>query len=93
MVRWTAEPRVSPDLFPLRRYGQFEDALNRITVDPLSALLITLAGDLPGSLIGSEQVTVRPCPPEQAPVRSQVPRDAVSGALFGTGIVTRLPRQ
>ena len=92
MVRWTAEPRVSPDLFPLRWYGQFEDALNRNTVDPLSALLITLAGDLPGSLIGREQVTVR-LPPELAPARSQVPRDAVSGALLGMGIVTRLPRQ
>ncbi len=63
---WTAELQLSPDLFPLRRYGQFEDALNRVTVNRLSTLLITLAGDRPGSLItGRVQVTVRPCPPSR----------------------------
>src|SRR6266498_2796216 len=26
---WTAELELHPDLFPIRRYGQFEDSLNR----------------------------------------------------------------
>jgi hypothetical protein len=62
-VGWTAELRFSPDLLPLRRYGEFEDALNRVTADRLLALLITLAGDRLGSLIGRVQVMVRTCPP------------------------------
>ncbi len=32
-----------PDLFPFRRYAQFEDALNRVTADPLMGILTTLA--------------------------------------------------
>src|SRR4051812_10341900 len=36
---WTADLSLAPDLFPLKRYGQFEDALNRLTADPLTSLL------------------------------------------------------
>ena len=32
-----------PDLFPFRRYAQFEDALNRVTADPLMGILTTLS--------------------------------------------------
>ncbi len=32
-----------PDLFPFRRYAQFEDALNRVTADPLMGILTMLA--------------------------------------------------
>jgi hypothetical protein len=33
---WTAELRLRlrPDVFPIKRYPQFEDALNRVTSDP-----------------------------------------------------------
>ena len=31
------------DLFPFRRYAQFEDSLNRVTADPLMGILTTLA--------------------------------------------------
>lgn len=41
----TAEMRLEPELFPCKRYGQFEDTLNRQTADPLTAILLTLARD------------------------------------------------
>jgi hypothetical protein len=47
---WITELRLYPDLFPIRRYGQFEDALNRLTADPLTALLTTLARGQRGAL-------------------------------------------
>src|SRR5207244_798279 len=34
---------LAPDVFPLKRYGQFEDALNRVTADPITALLSSLS--------------------------------------------------
>lgn len=40
---WTAHLHLRHHLFPMRRYPQFEDALNRVSADPLSALLLTLA--------------------------------------------------
>ncbi len=40
---WRAGLDLRPDVFPIRRYGQFEDALNRVNADPLSALLSALA--------------------------------------------------
>ncbi len=35
--------RSSSDLFPLKRYAQFEDALNRQVADPITALLVAVA--------------------------------------------------
>jgi hypothetical protein len=40
---WSAELRLHPDLFPIRRYPQFEDALNRNSSDPLTAIFAALA--------------------------------------------------
>jgi hypothetical protein len=36
---WTADVTVPRDLFPIKRYPQFEDSLNRQTADPLTAIL------------------------------------------------------
>lgn len=36
---WTADLTVPRDLFPIKRYPQFEDSLNRQTADPLTAIL------------------------------------------------------
>src|SRR5207249_2193737 len=43
--RWTAHLMLSHDLFPLKRYPQFEDTLNRQTADPVTAILSTLTAN------------------------------------------------
>lgn len=40
---WSAELRLAPDLFPIRRHPQFEDALTRTTSDPMSGILASLS--------------------------------------------------
>lgn len=42
---WTAELRLTHDLFPIKRYPQFDDGLNRQMADPLSAILTAIAGE------------------------------------------------
>lgn len=42
---WSAELRLTPDLFPIRRYPQFDDTLNRNVSDPLTAIFATLASE------------------------------------------------
>ena len=42
---WTLDLHLHREIFPIRRYAQFEDALNRVSADPLTALLSTLAED------------------------------------------------
>jgi hypothetical protein len=59
---WTVQLTLHPDLFPIRRFGQFEDVLNRLTADPLTALLSAIPGNRSGSLRGRIEITVRPCP-------------------------------
>ncbi len=49
-----------PDLFPCRRYAQFEDALNRVTADPLGGILSTLAQLERDGLQGQIELEVRP---------------------------------
>ncbi|MBI3461748.1 MAG: hypothetical protein HY000_01615 [Planctomycetes bacterium] len=41
----TARLRLSRELFPIRRYPQFEDQLNRVAADPVTAILTAVAGD------------------------------------------------
>ena len=36
---WTTELRLVPELFPILRHGQFEDALNRNFADPITGIL------------------------------------------------------
>jgi hypothetical protein len=58
---WTSQLKLRPDLFPIRRFGQFEDALNRLTADPLTALLSAIPVNRSGSLRGRIEIAVRPC--------------------------------
>ncbi|MBI3464571.1 MAG: hypothetical protein HY000_16185, partial [Planctomycetes bacterium] len=60
---WAVELRLRPDIFPMRRYPQFEDALNRVTADPLTAILTSLAADRQHSLRCHVQIILRPTSP------------------------------
>ena len=60
---WTAELALSPDLFPIRRYVLFEDALNRLTNDPIAALLSSIPQNRSGSLSGRIEIIARPSLP------------------------------
>lgn len=40
---WVEHVRLRHELFPLRRYAQFEDTLNRVNADPLTGLLTAVA--------------------------------------------------
>jgi hypothetical protein len=42
---WSADLRLRPDLFPIRRYPQFDDLLNRSASDPLTGIFAALAPD------------------------------------------------
>ena len=59
-VCWTAELHLERDLFPIRRYVQFEDALNRTTADPLTAILQTLARAESKQIQSAIRITIRP---------------------------------
>src|SRR5207249_3820520 len=59
-VTWTAELHLHPDVFPIKRYAQFEDALNRTTADPLTALLTTLARQRSGQLRAQIEIVATP---------------------------------
>jgi ethanolamine utilization protein EutP (predicted NTPase) len=58
--RLTAELQLDSDLFPLRCYDQFEDALNRVTADPLMGVLATLAELQAVGCDGRIELEVRP---------------------------------
>lgn len=57
---WTAELHLSPDIFPLRRYTQFEDLIERSTSDPLAGLLTAIAPTKQDSLHCRIELHVRP---------------------------------
>lgn len=57
---WTIELRLRPGIFPIKRYVQFEDALNRVTADPLTAILTTLAPDRHERTKSRVQISLRP---------------------------------
>jgi Helicase HerA, central domain len=57
---WVCELRLVPDLFPLKRYPQFEDTLNRQTADPLTSLLTALARQKGERCHSRIEITVRP---------------------------------
>lgn len=54
--------RLAPDIFPLRRYTQFEDPLNRTTADPLAGIFAALMPGLPDDCTARIDVMVRPAP-------------------------------
>ncbi len=57
---WSVDLRLRPDIFPLRRYAQFEDPLNRNAADPLTALFAAFAVDLPEACPARIEITIRP---------------------------------
>jgi hypothetical protein len=59
---WCSEVSLHPDLFPIRRWSQFEDALNRITADPLTGLLSTLSHDRHSRIRARIEITATPAP-------------------------------
>ena len=63
---WSMDLCLRPDIFPLRRYAQFEDPLNRNTADPLTALFAAFAVDLPGACPARIEITIRPAGRRQA---------------------------
>src|SRR3989304_4431662 len=60
---WTVELQLRPDIFPMKRYPQFEDAINRTTADPLTALLSTLTPDRRHRLKTRIELSIRPARP------------------------------
>ena len=42
---WTSEVWLAPDVFPIRRYGQFEEGLERVLADPVASLLSTVSAE------------------------------------------------
>lgn len=59
-ITWSQSVRLVPDLFPIRRYTQFEDALNRTTADPLTPLLSAVARRSPSDPVVSVVFEVTP---------------------------------
>lgn len=56
---WTVDLMLVPDLFPCKRYVQFED-VNRTSADPLTALFTMLAGPEGAPLTPAIELTVWP---------------------------------
>ena len=57
---WTAELSLFPDLFPIRRFREFEDAQSRVLSDPLASLVTTLTQARPGGLTARIELQLRP---------------------------------
>ena len=57
---WTMDLTLRPDLFPIRRYQQFEDLLSRNTSDPLTGIFAALAPGKRKPLAPTIKITVRP---------------------------------
>lgn len=54
------ELQLHQDVFPIRRYTQFEDALNRVSADPVASLLSVLAGRRGDAIEPSIAIVLRP---------------------------------
>ena len=57
---WICELTLWPDIYPIRRYGQFEDALSRVTNDPLAALLTSLPYERQSRIRARIEIVARP---------------------------------
>ena len=64
---WSVELRLRPDLFPIRRYAQFDDALNRNASDPLTGLFAALTPDKHERMRSTIAITA--CPAKARRVR------------------------
>jgi hypothetical protein len=65
-IAWSMELSLRPEIFPLRRYAQFEDPLNRVTADPLTPILATLAGRADDELSPSIDISIIPASEKRA---------------------------
>lgn len=63
---WSRELTLTPDLFPLKRYVQFEDPLNRQLGDPLTAILTTLEPHRRHPLACRIEFSIRPVSSERS---------------------------
>ena len=62
------ELRLRPDIFPIRRYPQFDDLLNRSASDPLTGIFAALAPDREApACIEVTRLACRPPPREAGP--------------------------
>src|SRR3989339_1918666 len=52
---------IEPDIYPIKRYSQFEDKLLRVAIDPLSGITAALA-QVPASGRVAIQIVLRPLP-------------------------------
>jgi len=59
-VTTTATLELHPDLFPIRRYQQFEDPISRQVADPLTALFTAIATETTANLQASIHFTITP---------------------------------
>ena len=59
-VTWTAELHLAHSLLPIKRYAQFEDALNSETADPLTAILAAVAGENDSPCRAWVEIIIRP---------------------------------
>ncbi|MBI2805222.1 MAG: DUF87 domain-containing protein [Planctomycetes bacterium] len=57
---WYASLALERDIFPIRRFVQFEDTVQRLTADPLSALLTTVALHRRKNMQAWMQLVLRP---------------------------------
>jgi len=60
---WFASLRLRPDLFPIRRFAQFDDPLTRTASDPLTAVLASLTPDKHDGIRPMIVVSTRPARP------------------------------
>jgi hypothetical protein len=57
---WTTSLHLFPELFPIKRYGQFEDALNRVSADPITAILTAVAAVRVDQMKPIVEIVLRP---------------------------------
>jgi len=62
---WSVRLALRPDLFPIRRYAQFDDVLNRNTSDPLTAIFAALADNHTETAAPAIVLAVRPASPRR----------------------------
>ena len=62
---WSAELRLRPEFFPIKRYPQFEDALNASCADPLTGLLASVSRDSSARIKAQIEILAWPASPRR----------------------------
>ena len=55
---WTTSFRLTPEVFSIRHYDEFQDNLNRVTADPLMSVLAMIPNPWETGLLGSIELHV-----------------------------------